>query len=95
VGDGRPNPAFKSVDEALGRLAANPARKIDPKPGFLGERRRAQGPGGLAGPHRFELLQATIAATGAIRMFRSDATGQTFPWGLFEGGLVVRGPVRC
>lgn len=88
------------------RLRANPTRKIDTKSGPNGERRNGRRVPvvGLDGQvdwlarkardHGFELLQATIAATGAAELVRSHDTGRTFQGVLFEGRLAVRDPVR-
>lgn len=88
------------------RLRANPTRKIDTKSGPDGERRNGRRVpltgldaqvGWLARKaekHGFELLQATIAATGAAELMRSHSTGRTFQGVLFEGRLVVRDPER-
>lgn len=88
------------------RLRANPTRKIETKSGPNGERRNGRRVplAGLdaqvawlarkAGEHGFELLQVTIAATGATELVRSHATGRTFQGVLFEGRLVVRDPER-
>lgn len=88
------------------RLRANPTRKIDTKSGPNGERRNGRRVplAGLeaqvgwlarkAEEHGFELLQATLAATGASEWVRSHSTGRTFQGVLFEGRLVVREPER-
>lgn len=88
------------------RLRANPTRKIDTKSGPNGERRNGrrvplvgidQQVAWLqrkAAEHGFELLQATIAATGATEIARSHATGVTLQGVLFEGRLVIRDAER-
>lgn len=84
------------------RLRANPTRKIDTKSGPDGERRngrrvplvklddQVQWLVRKAEAHGFDLLQATVAATGAGELIRSHETGRTFQGVLFEGRLVVR-----
>lgn len=88
------------------RLRANPTRKIDTKSGPNGEKRNGRRVP-LSGPeaqiqwlvrkaetHGFELLQATVVASGASELVRSYSTGRTFQGVLFEGRLVVRDPER-
>lgn len=84
------------------RLRANPTRKIETKSGPNGERRNGHRVplGGIekqvawlqrkAEAHGFELLQVTIAASGATELLRSHSTGRTFQGVLFEGRLAVR-----
>lgn len=86
------------------RLRANPTRKIETKSGPDGQRRNGrrvpiEGVEGLthwlqrkAEQHGFDLLQMTIAASGASELARSYSTGRTFQGALFEGRLVVRDP---
>lgn len=88
------------------RLRANPTRKIDTKSGPNGERRNGRRVplNGVeaqvnwlarkAEENGFELLQATLAATGASELVRSHSTGRTFQGVLFEGRLVVRDAER-
>lgn len=88
------------------RLRANPTRKIDTKSGPNGERRNGRrvplnGPEAQIGwlirkaeECGFQLLQVTIAATGASELVRSYSTGRTFQGVLFEGRLVVQDPDR-
>jgi len=88
------------------RLRANPTRKIDTKSGPNGERRNGRRVP-LSGvdaqvewlarkgeQHGFQLLQATIAATGAAELVQSYSTGRTFQGVLYEGRLVVRDAER-
>lgn len=88
------------------RLRANPTRKIDTKSGPNGERRNGRRVP-LTGldrqvewltrkgeQHGFELLQVTVAATGAAELVHSHATGRTFQGVLFEGRLLVRDAER-
>jgi CRISPR system Cascade subunit CasE len=88
------------------RLRANPTRKVDTKSGPDGERRNGrrvplrgmdEQVGWLvrkASEAGFELLQATVAATGSGEYVRSHRTGRTFQGVLFEGKLVVRDVAR-
>lgn len=88
------------------RLRANPTRKIDTESGPNGERQNGRrvplvGPAAqidwLARKAKacgFDLLQVTLAATGASELVRSHSTGRTFQGVLFEGRLVVREPDR-
>lgn len=88
------------------RLRANPTRKIDTKSGPNGERRNGRRVpltrpdaqiawlARKASTCGFELLQVTIAATGAGELVRSYSTGRTFQGVLFEGRLVVRDPAQ-
>lgn len=86
------------------RLRANPTRKIDTKSGPQGKRRNGrrvplQGVDAQvewlsrkAQEHGFELLQATIAATGAAELVRSHSVGSSFQGVVFEGRMMVRDP---
>lgn len=101
--------AFESLQagQALRfRLRANPTRKIDTKSGPNGERRNGRRVP-LAGIEQqvawlqrkaqangFELLQVTVAATGATELSRSHSTGRTFQGVVFEGRLVIRDAER-
>lgn len=94
-----------AADRALRfRLRANPTRKIATKSGPQGEHRNGRRVPLLgveaqvewlsrkARDHGFELLQATIAATGAAELVRSHSAGSTFQGVVFEGRMVVRDP---
>lgn len=88
------------------RLRANPTRKIDTKSGPNGEKRNGRRVPLIgvdaqlawlarkAKDHGFELLEATVAATGASELIHSYSTRRTFQAVLFEGRLVVRDPDR-
>jgi CRISPR system Cascade subunit CasE len=88
------------------RLRANPTRKVDTKSGPDGARRNGRRVplrglpeqiGWLARKaqeHGFELLQATVAASGSAELVQSHGTGRTFQGVLFEGSLAVRDPER-
>lgn len=88
------------------RVRANPTRKIDTKSGPDGEKRNGRrvpmrGPeeqirwlARKAEEHGFELLQASVAASGSVERVHSHRTGRTFQGVLFEGRLAVRDPER-
>lgn len=88
------------------RLRANPTRKIDTKSGPDGAKRNGRRVpmrgveeqiGWLARKAEasgFELLQATIAASGSVELVKSYETGRTFQGVVFEGRLVVTDPVK-
>lgn len=88
------------------RLRANPTRKVDTKSGPMGEHRNGRRvPLGdpdsqliwlnrQAREHGFQLLQATIAATGSAQIVRSHSTGRTFQGVLYEGRIAVQDPPR-
>lgn len=88
------------------RLRSNPSRKVDTKSSPDGARRNGRRVAlrGLeeqigwlarkAEEHGFELLQATVAASGSAELVHSHGTGRTFQGVVFEGRLVVRDPER-
>ncbi|OUN01215.1 MAG: type I-E CRISPR-associated protein Cas6/Cse3/CasE [Firmicutes bacterium ZCTH02-B6] len=88
------------------RLRANPTRKIDTKSGPNGEKRNGRrvpltGVDAQlawlrrkAGDHGFEILDASVTATGASELIYSHSTGRTLQSVLFEGRLIVRDPTR-
>lgn len=84
------------------RLRANPTRKIDTKSGPNGEKRNGRRVpvhgvdaqvawlARKAQVHGFELLEASVVASGASELVRSYSTGRTFQGVVFEGRLVIR-----
>jgi len=88
------------------RLRANPTKKIDTKSAPDGARRNGRRVplrgvddqiawlSRKAEEGGFELLQATVAASGSAELVRSYSTGKTFQGVLFEGRLRVTDSAR-
>lgn len=84
------------------RLRANPTRKVDTKSSPDGKKRNGRRVplSGLeeqigwlkrkAADYGFELLHASVAASGSSELVRSYRSGKTFQGVVFEGRLVVR-----